>query len=182
MTGSDAPVRREEVETAAVVTRVAKSFLRFGHFEHFSYNEQYPQLQQLADYTIDRYYPECRGSDQFAGNPYALLLQQRVSERTAVMVAHWQAVGFCHGVMNTDNMSMLGLTIDYGPFQFLDGYHPGHICNHSDHQGRYALQQATQHRLLEPVRAGPGAAAADRGPGTGHCGVGILQNAVPRHL
>lgn len=140
VTGSDAPVRREEVETAAVVARVAKSFLRFGHFEHFSYNEQYAQLQQLADYTIDRYYPECRGSDKFAGNPYALLLE-RVSERTAVMVAHWQAVGFCHGVMNTDNMSMLGLTIDYGPFQFMDGYHPGHICNHSDTSGRYAFNK-----------------------------------------
>jgi len=55
-----------------------------------------------------------------------------VTERTAQMVAHWQAVGFCHGVMNTDNMSILGLTIDYGPFQFMDAYDPGHICNHSD--------------------------------------------------
>jgi len=61
--------------------------------------------------------------------------------RTAVMVAHWQAVGFCHGVMNTDNMSILGLTIDYGPFQFLDVYDPGHICNHSDRQGRYAFER-----------------------------------------
>ncbi len=140
VTGSDALVRREEIETAAVVTRVAPSFLRFGHFEHFSFNELYPQLQQLADYVIDRYYPECRGSDRFAGNPYALLLE-RVSERTAVMVAHWQATGFCHGVMNTDNMSILGLTIDYGPFQFMDGYHPGHICNHSDTTGRYAYNK-----------------------------------------
>ncbi|NHW17480.1 protein adenylyltransferase SelO family protein, partial [Escherichia coli] len=55
------------------------------------------------------------------------------------LLAQWQAVGFCHGVMNTDNMSMLGLTIDYGPFGFLDGFNPGHICNHSDHQGRYAF-------------------------------------------
>jgi uncharacterized protein YdiU (UPF0061 family) len=138
--GSDAPVRREEVETAAIVTRAAPSFLRFGHFEHFSYNEQYPQLQQLADYVIDRFYPECHGSARLGGNPYAALLEQ-VSERTARMVAQWQAVGFCHGVMNTDNMSILGLTIDYGPFQFLDGYRPGHICNHSDHQGRYAFNK-----------------------------------------
>jgi uncharacterized protein YdiU (UPF0061 family) len=69
---------------------------------------------------------------------------QAVTERTAQMVAQWQAVGFCHGVMNTDNMSILGLTIDYGPFQFLDGYDPNHICNHSDHQGRYAFARQPQ--------------------------------------
>jgi uncharacterized protein YdiU (UPF0061 family) len=65
-------------------------------------------------------------------------LLDEVQERTAKLLARWQAVGFCHGVMNTDNMSLLGLTIDYGPFQFMDGFDPGHICNHSDHQGRYA--------------------------------------------
>jgi len=64
-----------------------------------------------------------------------------VSERTAALLAQWQAVGFCHGVMNTDNMSILGLTIDYGPFQFLDGFNPRHICNHSDPGGRYAYNQ-----------------------------------------
>jgi uncharacterized protein YdiU (UPF0061 family) len=140
VTGSDAPVRREEMETAAVVTRVAPSFIRFGHFEHFSYSGLHAQLRQLADYTIDRFYPRCRNSDQFTGNPYAAFLQA-VSERTADMVAQWQAVGFCHGVMNTDNMSILGLTIDYGPFQFLDAFDPGHICNHSDTQGRYAFNK-----------------------------------------
>ena len=67
-----------------------------------------------------------------------------MTERTADLVAHWQSVGFCHGVMNTDNMSILGLTIDYGPFQFLDGYDPGHICNHSDNQGRYAFDKQPQ--------------------------------------
>jgi serine/tyrosine/threonine adenylyltransferase len=133
VTGSDAPVRREEIETAAVVTRAAPSFVRFGHFEHFSYNGQHAQLKALADYVIERYYPACKD----AQNPYAALLQA-VAERTAKMVAQWQAVGFCHGVMNTDNMSILGLTIDYGPFQFLDAFDPGHICNHSDTQGRYA--------------------------------------------
>jgi uncharacterized protein YdiU (UPF0061 family) len=127
VTGSDQPVRREELETAAVVARVAPSFIRFGHFEHFSAREQYGELRQLADYVIDRYYPACRTADRFAGNVYAAFLEQ-VSERTAAMVAHWQAVGFCHGVMNTDNMSILGLTIDYGPFQFLDAFVPGHIC------------------------------------------------------
>ena len=140
VTGSDAPVRREQVETAAVVTRSAPSFVRFGHFEHFSYSGQTDKLQLLADYVIDRFYPQCRGQDGFAGNAYAALLEA-VSERTAHLLAQWQAVGFCHGVMNTDNMSVLGLTIDYGPFQFLDGFDPGHICNHSDSQGRYAFNR-----------------------------------------
>jgi uncharacterized protein YdiU (UPF0061 family) len=140
VTSSPAPVRREEVETAAVVTRVAPSFIRFGHFEHFAARDQLDQLKALADYVIDRFYPQCRGTQKFAGNVYAAFLEQ-VSERTAAMVAQWQAVGFCHGVMNTDNMSILGLTIDYGPFQFLDGFDPGHICNHSDEQGRYAYNK-----------------------------------------
>lgn len=136
ISGSDAKVRREEIETAAVVTRTAPSFIRFGHFEHFSYSDQHAQLKTLADFVIDNFYPDCRDAAQ----PYAALLQA-VSERTAHMVAAWQAVGFCHGVMNTDNMSILGLTIDYGPFQFLDAFDPGHICNHSDTQGRYAYNK-----------------------------------------
>jgi uncharacterized protein YdiU (UPF0061 family) len=140
VTGSDAPVRREEIETAAVVTRVSPSFVRFGHFEHFSSRGMVDELRKLADYVIDRFYPECRATDRFAGNAYAAFLEA-VSERTASMVAQWQAVGFCHGVMNTDNMSILGLTIDYGPFQFLDAFVPGHICNHSDEQGRYAYNK-----------------------------------------
>jgi uncharacterized protein YdiU (UPF0061 family) len=140
ITGSPAPVRREEVETASVVTRVAPSFVRFGHFEHFAANDLQAQLQTLADYVIDRYYPKCRDTHDFGGNAYAALLQA-VSERTAHLMAQWQAVGFCHGVMNTDNMSILGLTIDYGPFQFLDAFVPGHVCNHSDNQGRYAYNR-----------------------------------------
>ena len=137
VTGSPAPVRREEIETAAVVTRVAPSFIRFGHFEHFSHSGQHDPLRTLADFAIDHFYPACR---EAPGNPYAALLAA-VSERTAEMVAQWQAVGFCHGVMNTDNMSILGLTIDYGPFQFLDAFNPGHICNHSDTSGRYAYNR-----------------------------------------
>jgi serine/tyrosine/threonine adenylyltransferase len=140
VTGSPQPVRREEVETASVVTRVAPSFVRFGHFEHFSTRGQHGELRELADYVIDTFYPQCRQGERLAGNPYAALLEQ-VSERTAAMVAHWQAVGFCHGVMNTDNMSILGLTIDYGPFQFLDAFVPTHICNHSDETGRYAYNR-----------------------------------------
>jgi uncharacterized protein YdiU (UPF0061 family) len=138
VTGSDAPVRREEIETAAVVTRVAPSFIRFGHFEHFAANDRPEELRRLADFVIDHYYPECRDTEKFGGNAYAALLEA-VSEKTAALLAQWQAVGFCHGVMNTDNMSILGLTLDYGPFQFLDGYDPAHICNHSDTQGRYAF-------------------------------------------
>jgi len=140
VTGSDQPIRREEIETAAVVARVAPSFIRFGHFEHFAANQRDDELRTLADYVIDRYYPACRNSDRFAGNAYAALLEA-VSERTAALMAQWQSVGFCHGVMNTDNMSILGLTIDYGPFQFLDGFDPSHICNHSDTSGRYAFNQ-----------------------------------------
>ncbi len=136
LTASPAPVVRETVETAAVVTRVAPSFIRFGHFEHFSAAGRIDELRRLADFVIDHHYPACRQG----GNPYAALLEA-VSARTAELLAQWQAAGFCHGVMNTDNMSILGLTIDYGPFQFLDAFNPGHICNHSDHGGRYAYHR-----------------------------------------
>ena len=139
LTGSDQPVRREEIETAAVVTRVAPSFIRFGHFEHFSHHDQHDALKKLADFVIDHHYPECSSAAQ----PYAALLAA-VTRRTAALIAQWQAVGFMHGVMNTDNMSILGLTIDYGPFQFMDGFDPAHICNHSDHQGRYAYERQPQ--------------------------------------
>ena len=133
VTGSALPVRRETIETAAVVTRVAPSFIRFGHFEHFAHHDLHGELRQLADFVIAHHYPICRD----AANPHVALLEQVVL-RTAALMADWQSVGFCHGVMNTDNMSILGLTIDYGPFGFLDQFDPGHICNHSDHQGRYA--------------------------------------------
>jgi uncharacterized protein YdiU (UPF0061 family) len=136
VTGSEDRVRRESIETAAVVTRVAPSFIRFGHFEHFASTGQLTQLRQLADFVIERYYPGCLETSQ----PYVTLLEQ-VAQRTARLMAKWQAAGFCHGVMNTDNMSILGLTLDYGPFQFLDGYDPDHICNHSDPHGRYAYKR-----------------------------------------
>jgi uncharacterized protein YdiU (UPF0061 family) len=132
--GSPHPVVRETVETAAVVTRVAPSFLRFGHFEHFAHTAADPAaLRKLVHAVIDRYFPMCRDTPQ----PLFAWLSE-VARRTARLMAQWQAVGFCHGVMNTDNLSILGLTIDYGPFGFLDAFDPGHICNHSDHQGRYA--------------------------------------------
>ncbi|MCZ2105571.1 MAG: YdiU family protein [Burkholderiales bacterium] len=136
ITGSPAPVRRETVETAAVVTRVAPSFIRFGHFEFFAWRRQTEALRQLANHVIGRHYPECLAQP----HPYAALLQT-VSERTARLIAQWQAAGFMHGVMNTDNMSILGLTLDYGPFQFMDAFDVHHICNHSDQFGRYAYDQ-----------------------------------------
>lgn len=136
VTGSDEPVRRERLETAAVVLRAAPSFIRFGHFEHFCHSGRHEALRTLADFVIARFYPDCRD----ASNPYAALLGA-VTQRTAALLAQWQALGFMHGVMNTDNMSILGLTIDYGPFQFMDGFDPARICNHSDHLGRYAYQR-----------------------------------------
>ena len=135
--GSALAVRRETMETGAVVARVAPSFLRFGHFEHFAHSNRHDALRRLVDFTIATHFPELRDGRDGLDPLHAWLAE--VVRRTAVMVAKWQAVGFAHGVMNTDNMSILGLTIDYGPFGFLDGYDPGHICNHSDSGGRYAF-------------------------------------------
>ncbi|MDF0606422.1 YdiU family protein [Neisseriaceae bacterium TC5R-5] len=137
--GSDEAIYRETVETAAVVTRLAESFIRFGSFEVFYHRGQHDLLRELADYVIRQHYPLCAESAQ----PYQALFTE-ICRRTALLMADWQAVGFCHGVMNTDNMSILGLTLDYGPFGFLDGFDAGHICNHSDHRGRYAYQQQAQ--------------------------------------
>ncbi|OJW75735.1 protein adenylyltransferase SelO [Thiobacillus sp. 65-1402] len=134
--GSDHPVYREEIETAALVTRLAPSFVRFGSFEVFYYRNQIEPIRQLADYVIARYYPELASRAE----PHAELLRE-VARRTAELMAQWQAVGFSHGVMNTDNMSILGLTLDYGPFGFLDAFDPGFVCNHSDSGGRYAFDQ-----------------------------------------
>jgi serine/tyrosine/threonine adenylyltransferase len=131
--GSPLPVRRERMETAAVVTRVAPSFLRFGHFEHFAHHDEHDALRELLDHALREHAPECLDTPE-----PAVALLARVAAQTADLIARWQAVGFCHGVMNTDNMSLLGLTLDYGPFGFMDGFDPGHICNHSDERGRYA--------------------------------------------
>ena len=137
--GSDYPVQRETLETAAVVTRMAPTFVRFGSFEHWFHHNRPDELKILADYVIDRHYPELRT----AHNPYQALLAE-VTKRTAHLIAQWQSVGFMHGVMNTDNMSILGLTLDYGPFGFMDGFDAQHICNTSDHQGRYAYSRQPQ--------------------------------------
>jgi serine/tyrosine/threonine adenylyltransferase len=162
--GSDAQIRRETVETAAVVARLAPSFVRFGSFEHWSARNKPDELRALADYVIDRFRPACRA----AANPYDALLRD-VGRRTGALIAKWQAVGFMHGVMNTDNMSILGLTLDYGPFGFMDAFDAGHICNHSDDHGRYSYKSQPQighwnlyalGRALAPL-IGPAAAVQD---------------------
>lgn len=129
---SDTPVYRETVESGAMLMRIAESHIRFGHFEHFYYRRDIDSVRRLVDFTIRHYWPQL----QHEADGYALWFQDVVA-RTAQMIARWQTVGFAHGVMNTDNMSILGLTLDYGPFGFLDDYQPAFICNHSDHQGRY---------------------------------------------
>ncbi|KFK94756.1 MULTISPECIES: YdiU family protein [unclassified Serratia (in: enterobacteria)] len=131
---SQQPVFREQPERGAMLLRVAESHIRFGHFEHFYYRRQPEQVKQLADFVIAHHWPQW--SDEKAR--YSLWFTD-VVERTARLIAHWQTIGFAHGVMNTDNMSILGLTLDFGPYGFLDDYKPDYICNHSDHQGRYAF-------------------------------------------
>lgn len=134
--GSDEKVWRESIETGAMLIRLAPTHVRFGSFEIFYYRRQIDHLRRLADYVIEQHFPPLIN----AGDRYANLFREVVS-RTARLIAQWQAVGFAHGVMNTDNMSILGLTLDYGPFGFMDDYDPGFICNHSDHHGRYAFNQ-----------------------------------------
>ena len=133
ITGSDQPVIRETAETAAVVTRIAPSFVRFGSFEYWYHRRDAGAVRTLADFVIDNYFPDLTGTPE----RYALFLRE-VVKRTAHLMAQWQSVGFMHGVMNTDNLSILGLTLDYGPFGFMEAFDPGHICNHTDEQGRYA--------------------------------------------
>ncbi len=134
--GTRRPVRRETIEPGAVVTRLMRSNIRFGHFEHFHHRGDMSRVRRLADFVIETCHPQLVGQP----NRHALWFRM-VVERTADLMARWQAIGFCHGVMNTDNMSILGDTIDYGPFGFLDAFDPQHICNHSDQWGRYAYDQ-----------------------------------------
>ncbi|MEL7695298.1 MULTISPECIES: protein adenylyltransferase SelO [Pantoea] len=131
----DEPVYRETPERGAMLMRISPSHLRFGHFEHFFYSQQQDKVQQLADYAIRHHWPHLTEDAE----RYQLWFTDVVL-RTARLIALWQSVGFAHGVMNTDNMSILGLTIDYGPFGFLDDYQPDYICNHSDYQGRYSFE------------------------------------------
>lgn len=134
--GSSEPVYRERVEPGAMILRMAQSLVRFGSFEYFYYTQKFEYIKLLADYVVDEFYPHLKEKE----NPY-LALFISVLERTAKLIAQWQGVGFSHGVMNSDNMSILGLTLDYGPFGFLDTYESEFICNHSDHTGHYAFDK-----------------------------------------
>ncbi len=138
-------VHRETAEPGAVLARLARSHTRFGHFEHFHHNGKPELVRALADHVIEEYMPE------FSEDHAAWFGE--VVKRTAHLMAQWQAAGFAHGVMNTDNMSILGLTLDYGPFGFLDAYDPGFICNHTDETGRYAfdMQPAIAHWNLRAL-------------------------------
>lgn len=135
-------VQRETFEQGAALIRVAPSHIRFGHFEYAYYQQDTNLLVKLVDYTFKDVLALPYDADApFDDKQKAFQVLQFAVTSTAQMVAKWQALGFCHGVMNTDNMSILGITFDYGPFGFLDDYNPKHICNHSDHSGRYAFDE-----------------------------------------
>ncbi|MDQ7083728.1 MAG: YdiU family protein [Sulfurovum sp.] len=132
--GSEHKVRRESIETAAMVCRVSSSWVRFGTFEYFAAGGMFTELKSLANYVIDESFPHIKGKN----DPYTLLFNE-VMVITCRLMAQWMSVGFNHGVMNTDNMSIAGLTIDYGPFAFLDDFRHENVCNHTDTQGRYSF-------------------------------------------
>ncbi len=128
------PVYRETRLPGAVVTRVASSHIRVGTFQYFAGRSDVDAIRTLADYVIERHYPEAAT----ASNRY-LALYRAVVSRQAALIAKWMQLGFIHGVMNTDNMAISGETIDYGPCAFMDGYHPAKVFSSIDMHGRYAF-------------------------------------------
>ena len=128
-------VRRHGMPPGAIITRVARGFVRVGTFVYFAIRGNQDGVKKLADYVIKRNYLEIQDSE----NPYLALLES-VIDRQALLIAKWMQLGFIHGVMNTDNMSISGETIDYGPCAFIDDYHPGKVFSSIDRQGRYAYQ------------------------------------------
>jgi uncharacterized protein YdiU (UPF0061 family) len=126
-------MRQQGPEPGAVLARVASSHIRVGTFEFFSARGEADKVRRLADYSIRRHFPTLIDST----DPY-LELFRAVRDRQASLVAQWMAVGFVHGVMNTDNVTISGETIDYGPCAFIDGYDPGAVFSSIDHAGRYA--------------------------------------------
>ena len=126
------PVYREHVLPGAVFTRVAASHVRVGTFQFFAARGDHANLRVLADYVIDRHYPDLKEAEQ----PYVALLKA-VSERQASLIARWLGVGFIHGVMNTDNMTISGETIDFGPCAFMDAFDPAKVFSSIDQGGRY---------------------------------------------
>lgn len=137
--GSREPVFRETPEPGAMLVRMAPSHVRFGTFEYFFHARRFEELHQLADYTVGSFLPNLDRTQ----SPYAGLFREAV-QRTAELIAHWQAYGFTHGVMNTDNFSILGFTLDYGPFGFMESYDPAYVSNHSDPGGVYAFANQPQ--------------------------------------
>ncbi len=133
---SHEPVIREQRERGAMLIRTCPSHIRFGHFEYFFHTNEPKKLDQLFEFCFDYHFPHCKSH----ANPHLALLTE-ICQSTALLVAKWQAYGFNHGVMNTDNMSIHGITFDYGPYAFLDDFIPQYICNKSDHGGRYAFNQ-----------------------------------------
>lgn len=129
------PVHRENIQPGAIFTRVAASHLRVGTFQYFAAQGDQQAIRTLADYAIQRHYPDAADSAQ----PYRAFLHGVVA-RHAQLVAQWLLVGFIHGVMNTDNMSVSGETIDFGPCAFLESYHPDTVFSSIDQRGRYAYR------------------------------------------
>ncbi|MDZ4259830.1 MAG: YdiU family protein [Gemmatimonadales bacterium] len=149
--GSDLPVYRETTETAAVLTRAAPTHVRFGSFELFASRQMSVELERLADHVIEHHFPALLTLP--ADQRYAAWYQEVVT-RTARLMAEWIAVGFQHGVMNTDNFSITGLSIDYGPYGWMERYDPAWICNHSDHAGSYAFGRQPMVGLWNCTRLG----------------------------
>ncbi len=131
--GSEHDVRRESMEKGAIVCRVSTSWVRFGTFEYYASQGMFEELKALADYVIEENFPHLKGKNDV----YTMLFNE-VMVITSRLMAQWMSVGFVHGVMNTDNMSIAGLTIDYGPFAFLDDFRHEQVCNHTDVEGRYS--------------------------------------------
>ncbi|MGH7584212.1 MAG: protein adenylyltransferase SelO [Gemmatimonadales bacterium] len=136
--GSDEPVYRESVETGAILVRVAPTHVRFGSFEVLASRGMDDAARRLADYVIEFHFPHLLALP--AADRYGAWYRD-VVERTARLMAAWTAVGFTHGVMNTDNMSITGATLDYGPYAWMEGFEPGFAPNHSDPGGRYGYDQ-----------------------------------------
>ncbi|PVU89805.1 hypothetical protein BB559_004930 [Furculomyces boomerangus] len=145
--------KNQNLGNGAIVSRLASSWIRFGSFEYAYYNQKQGNggelTRNLADFVIKHQYPHLEGSK----TKYLELFTQIV-DSTASLIAKWMAVGFCHGVMNTDNMSIIGITLDYGPFGFLNKYDTGWICNESDHSGRYAYNEQPKVGLWNLMRLG----------------------------
>lgn len=139
MVATGESIMRQRVEPGAVLARVAASHVRIGTFEYFRYRGEHETVRALADYVIQRHYPELEQAEQ----PYRALLET-VAEHTANLIAQWLLAGFIHGVMNTDNIALSGETLDYGPCAFMDHYHPATVYSSIDQGGRYAYQQQPQ--------------------------------------